>query len=45
MSLIGLEISDAGIIAAAGTPARLLELDGQATESPGFALGKKMACW
>ena len=41
MSLIGLEISDAGIIAAAGTPARLLELDGQATESPGFALPQK----
>lgn len=41
MSLIGLEISDAGIIAAAGTPARLLELDGQATQSPGFALPQK----
>jgi hypothetical protein len=41
MSLIGLEISDAGIIAAAGMPARLLELDGQATESPGFALPQK----
>ena len=41
MSLIGLEISDTGIIAAAGTPARLLELDGQATESPGFALPQK----
>ncbi|MGD8291457.1 MAG: FHA domain-containing protein [Desulfobacterales bacterium] len=41
MSLIGLEISDAGIIAAAGTPAGLLELDGQATESPGFALLQK----
>jgi len=41
MGLIGLEISDAGIIAAAGTPARLLELDGQATESPGFALPQK----
>jgi hypothetical protein len=41
MSLIGLEISDAGIIAAAGTPDRLLELDGPATESPGFALPEK----
>ena len=41
MSLIALEISDAGLIAAAGTPARLLELDGQATESPGFALPQK----
>jgi hypothetical protein len=41
MSLIGLEICDAGIIAASGTPARLLELDGQAMESPGFALPQK----
>ena len=41
MSLIGLEISDAGIIAAGGTPAKLLELDGQATNSPGFALPQK----
>jgi hypothetical protein len=41
MTLIGLEISDAGIIAAAGTPAKLLELDGQATNSPGFALPQK----
>jgi len=41
MSLIGLEISDAGIIAAAGNPAKLLELDGQATESPGYALPQK----
>ncbi|NNL78059.1 MAG: FHA domain-containing protein [Desulfobacterales bacterium] len=41
MSLIGLELSDAGIIAAAGEPARLLEVDGQATESSGFALPQK----
>ena len=41
MGLIGLELSDAGIIAAAGSPARLLELDGQAIESPGFALPQK----
>ncbi|MDH3799721.1 MAG: hypothetical protein OES70_13825, partial [Desulfobacterales bacterium] len=41
MSLIGLEISDAGIIAAAGTPSKLLELDGHATKSPGFALPQK----
>ena len=41
MSLIGLEISDAGIMAAAGTPQRLLELDGTAKESPGFALQEK----
>jgi hypothetical protein len=41
MGLIAIEISDAGLIAAAGAPARLLELDGQATESPGFALPQK----
>ena len=41
MSLIGIEISDAGIIAAAGTPFQLLELDGKATNSPGFALPQK----
>ena len=41
MGLIAIELSDAGLIAAAGTPARLLELDGQATESPGFALPQK----
>jgi hypothetical protein len=41
MSLIGLELSDAGIMAAAGQPPRLLELDGNATESPGFALLQK----
>jgi hypothetical protein len=41
MGLIALELSDAGITAAAGTPARLLKLDGQATESPGFALPRK----
>jgi hypothetical protein len=41
MTLIGLEISDAGIIAAAGKPAKLLELDGQATNSPGYALLQK----
>ena len=41
MSLIALELSDAGIIAAAGRPVKLLELDGQAMESPGFALPQK----
>lgn len=41
MSLIGLEISDAGILAAAGIPGKLLKLDGGATESPGFALPEK----
>ena len=41
MSTIGLELSDAGIIAAVGKPARLLEVDGQATKSSGFALPQK----
>jgi hypothetical protein len=41
MSLIGLELNDCGIMAAGGQPARLLELDGNATESPGFALPHK----
>ena len=41
MSLIGLELSDAGIMAAGGDPAKLLTLDGQAIESPGFALPQK----
>ncbi len=41
MSLIGLEISDAGILAAAGNPVALLALEGQSTESPGFALPQK----
>jgi len=41
MTLIGLELNDAGIMAAAGKPAKLLEVDGSATESPGFALPRK----
>lgn len=41
MSLIGLEINDAGIVAAADAPERLLELDGPALESPGYALPQK----
>jgi len=41
MGLIGLELNDSGILAAAGTPGKLLELDGPATESPGFALPAK----
>ncbi len=41
MSLISLEISDAGIIAACGTAAKLLELDGNALTSPGFALPQR----
>jgi len=41
MTLIGLELSDAGIMAAGSTTEKLLQIDGQATESPGFALPKK----
>lgn len=41
MPLIGLEINDSGIIAAGGNPVKLLALDGQAQESPGFALPQK----
>jgi len=38
MSLLGLELSDAGIMVAGGSPATLLEVDGGDSESPGFAL-------
>jgi hypothetical protein len=41
MNLLGLELSDAGILAAAGEPPRLLQVDEDATESPGFALPEK----
>ena len=41
MSLIALELNDTGILAAAGDPAALICLDGQAQESPGFALPQK----
>jgi hypothetical protein len=41
MSLIGLELNDSGILAAAGSPPGLLELDGQVQESSGFALPQK----
>jgi len=41
MSLIGLELSDAGIMAAGSTTEKLLQIDGQASESPGFALPEK----
>jgi len=41
MTLIGLELNDTGILAAAGDPAGLIGLDGQAQESPGFALPQK----
>jgi hypothetical protein len=41
MTFLGLELSDAGIIVAGGNPARLLEVDGQKQESPGFAVPEK----
>jgi hypothetical protein len=41
MNLLGLELSDAGILVAASKPARLLEIDGNSIESPGFALAEK----
>ena len=41
MSLLGLELSDAGILVAASKPAGLLEIDGNSVESPGFALPEK----
>jgi hypothetical protein len=39
--MIGLEINDSGILAAGGDPPKLIELDEQAKESPGFALPQK----
>ena len=41
MTIIGLEINDSGILAAAGNPPDLIDLDGQVRESPGFALPQK----
>lgn len=41
MTLLGLELSDAGIVVAGGHPARLLEVDEQKKESPGFAIPEK----
>ena len=42
MPLIGLEINDCGLLAAGGAnPVKLINLDGQAQESPGFALPQK----
>jgi len=41
MSLLGLELSDTGIMAATKDPAALLQLDGVELESPGFALAEK----
>ncbi len=41
MSVLGLELSDAGILVAGGDPPGLLKLDGNSVESPGFALPEK----
>ncbi len=41
MTMIGLELNDSGILAGGGNPPRLLDLDGQVQESPGFALPQK----
>ena len=41
MTLLGLELSDAGILVAGDNPARLLIVDGQEQESPGFAIPEK----
>jgi hypothetical protein len=41
MTLLGLELSDAGILIAGDNPLRLLTVDGQEIESPGFAIPEK----
>jgi len=41
MTLLGLELNDAGILVAGDNPARLLTVDGQEQESPGFAIPEK----
>ena len=41
MSLLAIEMNDTGIMAAAGQPAALLEIDGTHRQSPGFALPEK----
>lgn len=41
MTLLGLELSDAGILVAGGHPERLLAVDGPEKESPGFAIPEK----
>ncbi|MEJ2099017.1 MAG: FHA domain-containing protein [Desulfobacterales bacterium] len=43
MSLLGLELSDAGILVAGSTTNGLLEIDDNRIESPGFALPEKNA--
>lgn len=41
MTLIALELSDAGIMAAAGNPVRLIPVDGPSLASPGYILSVK----
>jgi hypothetical protein len=41
MTLLGLELSDAGILVAGGRSANLLEVDGHELESPGYAIPEK----
>ncbi|MGD9087611.1 MAG: FHA domain-containing protein [Desulfobacterales bacterium] len=41
MSVLGIELSDAGILVAGGDPPGLLKVDGDSVESPGFALPEK----
>lgn len=41
MTLLGLELSDAGILVAGDNPERLLAVDGPEKESPGFAIPEK----
>ena len=41
MNLLGLELCDAGILVAGGDPPRLLPIDEDSLESPGFALPDK----
>ena len=41
MSLLGVELSDAGILVAGSQPAQLLETDQSANSSPGYALPQK----
>lgn len=41
MTRLGLELSDAGILAAGGNPPKLLAVDGRYQESPGYAVPAK----
>ena len=41
MSVLGVELSDAGILVAGGDPPGLLKIDGDSVASPGFALPEK----